>query len=632
MTDTPASMADRLRRIRDRHFDCFAHLAKAAVEEPDDEDWPEVFDAELANIRNALEWGLATSRRETAVFATSLLWYWQARRLYNEGTQVLERVLRNPVLSAVERIDALLAAGLLVDKYTDRPLARDRYEAARQLAASIGDGGRQAKAARSLGWMLHFLMAAPSAVDAFTEALEIPDGLSISDTADAMRGLGWARATAEGNRSVALELHREARRLLEEADDAALPNHYLVEANLLVQSGQPREALALADKAVALAQRGIGPLTWALEARSRAGEALGDRELLHRALDDGIDAARTLESLKGGPEDFMGREGWEGNFQERRAHDAMTHGEVDVARDAVDSALRVLDDVAVLNVHDAGVRGRLLVIRARLAEDDGDLELASELYRQAIFHLRGGWAVSHIEAMGAVGRLFADHGDLEAGRLAAIRAVEQVERLGGPSFYPKFDLAVMSDDIESALSHATEGLQVQAAESRRGDVGLLRRRGAALAERGLLDEALTAADEAVAAELSGIGSFLDRARIRIELGDAAGARVDLVEGASGAQIGWASDQLQLATTLARLALLEDRPDTAVSLWSAVQDYRAANKRLAPRLARRFEEPLVELGVVTESRAANSREALDVLRRLVAAEFEALIEQGGPTRP
>ena len=626
MSDRGAPVNGRLRRIRDRHFDCYLDLARAG-EEGDRSDWLEVFDAELANIRSALDWGFATSRLEAATFATSLLWYWQARRLFNEGTRALERALRDPDLSPAERIDALLAAGLLADKHTDRSAARERFAAARQLAASVGDRARQAKAARSLGWMLHFLMTAPAAVDAFTEALEIRDGLSVSDRADAMRGLGWARATSEGDMSVAADLHREARRLLEEASDPALPSHYLVEANLLVQCGQPGEAMALADKAVALAHSGTGPLTWALEARSRAAQALGDRALLQRTLDDGIAAARAVGSPTGGADDFMGREGWEGNFHERRAHDAMVHGVTDVAHDAVDAALRLLDDVAVLNVHDAGVRGRLLVIRARLAEDDGELELAHELYRQAIGHLRGGWTVSEIEAMGAVGRLFADHGDLEAGRLAAISAVEQVERLEGPSFYRKFDLAVLSDDIEGALGHATAGLQAQSADARRGDVGLLRRTCAALAELGRVDEALTAAAELVAAGRGGVGALLDRAGIRIAAGDAKGARADLVQAASAARVGWANSQLNLATMLARLALLEGQQDRALEIWSAVVAYRAANRRLAPRLSHRFEEPLRQLTLPTERPALDSRAALDALRAHVSDEFTAFAGRG-----
>ncbi|HUR48482.1 MAG TPA: hypothetical protein VMY88_02985, partial [Acidimicrobiales bacterium] len=70
--------------------------------------------------------------------------------------------------------------------------------------------------------------------------------------------------------------------------------------------------------------------------------------------------------------------------------------------------------------------------------------------------------------------------------------------------------------------------------------------------------------------------------------------------------------------------LDGRDDCSVEIWSAVVDYRRANQRLAPTLARRFEEPLHHLSLATDRPALDSRAALDALRALVAEEFGALV--------
>src|SRR5687768_15037686 len=98
MTDAPAPLSERLRRIRDRHFDCYLDLAEVAGDSSDEQAWFEVLESETANIRSALEWGLTTRRPEAAALATSLLWYWRRRRRYIEGRRALDRALRQPDL------------------------------------------------------------------------------------------------------------------------------------------------------------------------------------------------------------------------------------------------------------------------------------------------------------------------------------------------------------------------------------------------------------------------------------------------------------------------------------------------------------------------------------------------------
>ena len=624
MDDDRARASDRLHRIRDRHFDCYVDLARAAQESGADEpEWIEVLDSELANLRSALEWGLTTGRYEAAAFATSLLPYWRERRRFAEGRQILDRALLHAGLPPNERIEALLAAGALASDDGDREAACQRYEAARQLAASVGDVPRRARAASGLGWACCFLLRSGPAAEAFSEALELSHGLTLAEHADALRGLAWVR-TREADYADAIQLHRDARELLERANDPALTSHYLVETNYLAGIGKLDEARALADKSLELARRGKGQILHALESSARVASALGDRAALRRILEEGEEAARAAGSAM-----------WEANFQGRLADDAMAHDEVDMAREWIARALRVLDGLEALNIQDVGVRARLLLKRAAIAEDDDALDLAEELHRQAVL-AHSGWNVLD---QGICLTFLADflvrHGDKSGGRLAATQAValiQPVDRLTGLGTLA--NLAIFDGDLEGAFAFTGESLEAVAPN--RDFPSLHRRRAALLAELGRLEETAAALDEALRSEKERADSagraqsHVYRARLRIAAGDSEGARSDLQESSRAARAG-ADGVLLLVTTFARLALLEGRSSRADELWSAVEAYRTANTRVAPRLSLRFEAPLRELRPKAEPRPMDSRSALNRLRSLVAEEFDTLtVRPEGPT--
>ena len=612
VSDRDAPVNGRLRRIRDRHFDCYLELAQAAEESAGRDEWLGPLDAELANIRAALEWGLATSRSETPTFAASLLWYWQERRFYNEGRQILDRVLRKPDLLPLERMDPLLAAGSLAATQGDPKVARDHYETAHRLALSAGDPARQARAAHGLGWCLFKLSLIADAVAAFVEARELSASLSVADRADVLRGLGSARGYHEGP-EISLELHREARALLEEAQDATLLFHYLNETTLLVRCGRVEEALALADTSVVAARATGRFLSLALAAKSNAALASGDRELLRQVIEEAIPVARSEQMVI-----------IEARLHQRLAADAIAAGEMERARDALDLGLRVLDASAdALDFNGVAFRAELLLLRADLAEDEGQIELAHELHRQAIAVYARSSVRSHANALVGLARLHAEHGDdgpredLESRAAVLLRGID--DEIG---VLVRIDFAVLGGDLDEALRLTTKGLAVAPTLMPRDIPELLCRKAAVLAELARLDEAVATADELVAVGQGGATAFLQRARIHIGAGNGGEAGSDLAQVVSVVSLGWAGHQLQLGTTLARLALMEGREDRAIEIWSAVVDYRRANRRLAPRLSRRFEEPLHSLTPDGERPALDSRAALEVLRALVAEEFDS----------
>jgi tetratricopeptide (TPR) repeat protein len=578
-----------------------------------------VLDAELPNLRNALTWGFVANRPETVGLATALVWYWDSRRLFIEGRETLERALRAEDLSADNRVDALLGAAWLAERQGDLEAARSQNEEARRLAAADSDPLRQARAAHQLGRVLHRQLAIDASVEAFNEALGL-DTLPVAERADALRGAGWARSFGEGH-GVAIDLHREARELLERVDDPALVDHYVVETNLLIGAGLKEEASALADRAVAVARDRGGPVAFALEAKANATQASGDRELLQEVLGGGIEAARAE-----GDRLMLMR------FHERLAHDAIESGQPERVRQAVDDALDEMQENSDLDERELRARARLWTIRAGLAEDEGELELADELLRQAAAVYVKASSHDHLEVLVALIRFRSEHGDAGGAAALKLQAEAALERADSQiGTLVRIDLAVLDDDINGAIDLTTRALAEDPPPQPRDVLALRWRHAALLMELSRPEEAAAELDEVLRSRAVQPRHHVDRARAHIAMADAATARTDLLDFPRAPGFGWAGFQLTLATTLARLAMLEGRRERATELWGAVGAYRSANRRLVPPLARRFEEPLDQLEVDASPPILDSPTALAALRARVADEMAALGADPGSQR-
>lgn len=206
MAETTVGVADRLQRVRRRHYECYLDLAKVA-EEAGGREWVEILDAELANLRAAMEWGLDSRRPDVVGFAASLAWYWRSGRRFREGRDLMEQALRLSGVSAIDRINALRGVGSLAWEQGDLNMARERYDAARRLAASEGNLSLRGSAAADLGYTLHRLGLIGPAGEAFAEAVALGDHLEVRDRTAAMRGLAWT-SSVDGGFELGIRLRR----------------------------------------------------------------------------------------------------------------------------------------------------------------------------------------------------------------------------------------------------------------------------------------------------------------------------------------------------------------------------------------------------------------------------------------
>jgi predicted ATPase/class 3 adenylate cyclase len=152
---------DEVRRLRTAHRDAFHHLAEQAATHLRGEaqqDWLERLDHDLANLRAAIDFCIASSdsadRQAGLCLAADLRWYWYTRGLYREGAEDLAALLEpaDGMPHAV-RARALTCIGELYSYLGSYEAARARLIEAEQMARELGDPALTADALRMRSWI-----------------------------------------------------------------------------------------------------------------------------------------------------------------------------------------------------------------------------------------------------------------------------------------------------------------------------------------------------------------------------------------------------------------------------------------------------------------------------------------------
>lgn len=119
--------------------------------------WMERLDAEVANIRAAVDWSLANGREDRVLGLVGALGqFLPARGLITDGRVWLSEALsKTGSASESQRTKALLVAGHLAEDQRDLDVAQSYFEQARYLAAAINHVGHEIEALYGLGLLAH---------------------------------------------------------------------------------------------------------------------------------------------------------------------------------------------------------------------------------------------------------------------------------------------------------------------------------------------------------------------------------------------------------------------------------------------------------------------------------------------
>ena len=149
--DDAARLAHALSVVRLAE-DAEPHLTGSGQQE-----WMIRLDADMDNIRAAVEWALAHDRIDLALRICGAIWrYFGLRGLVTDARRWLDRALasKHPGLMPY-RVKALVGAGYLAEDRRDLDAARDLFQQALHLASAIGDTLAECQALIGLGTVAH---------------------------------------------------------------------------------------------------------------------------------------------------------------------------------------------------------------------------------------------------------------------------------------------------------------------------------------------------------------------------------------------------------------------------------------------------------------------------------------------
>jgi predicted ATPase/DNA-binding SARP family transcriptional activator len=139
-----------------RWFLALAEEADGALRQgADSAAWLDQLETEHDNLRAALDWSAAAEPELGLALGMALGYFWEWHGHVAEGQWLLDRALADAVeADAGLRARALVRSGVFAHMRGDDEAAITRYEAARALAAGIGDRDTVARALRNMGTVL----------------------------------------------------------------------------------------------------------------------------------------------------------------------------------------------------------------------------------------------------------------------------------------------------------------------------------------------------------------------------------------------------------------------------------------------------------------------------------------------
>ncbi len=131
--------------LRRRHLEYYVRLAERAEPElvgPDQFAWLDRLEAELDNIRTALDWSLTTNVESGLRLASALRWFWINSMHLNESSEYLARLLQPStpqVVALIIRAKALAVQSALLNLRYDLAQSQQLAEESLALCHAVGD-------------------------------------------------------------------------------------------------------------------------------------------------------------------------------------------------------------------------------------------------------------------------------------------------------------------------------------------------------------------------------------------------------------------------------------------------------------------------------------------------------------
>jgi len=406
-------------QLRRRHAAFYLALAEEA--EPEltgaaQHIWLERLAADYENERAALEWhatipGAADGLR----LAGALVLFWFIRGFFRDGLYWLERMLdASKGDRTAPRAGALWGAGFLHALVGDEERAETLLQQSLDLARSVGDNSRAARSLSVLGLLSFFQNDMRRALSLFEESAELArEADDLWCLADALGTLG-SIYPLHGKVALAESVGSEALAIARRSGDRQGIRMALFGLSLTAaRRGDLKTARTLGEEGLAVC-RDIGDLwfvSYFLWVLATVATASGDYETARAQAQESLDVARKIEvslllvcaldamaavARGEGEDDAAQTQLEEAEGIARGAAPPVPDsyvaavfqglGDLAAARgDVADARLRFEESLSLARgVGDSWQAARTLASQAALAEEQGELELANVLAREAL--------------------------------------------------------------------------------------------------------------------------------------------------------------------------------------------------------------------------------------------------------
>ena len=254
--------------------------AEAGLDGPEQLAWLERFDAEIDNVRSAIDWARDRDPAMYASIVTGCATAWGLRGLLHEARAEFARLLQRDDLDPKVKARASAASARIAYRAGDltnaAALASDALEAAR----ALGDDSTAARALFTLGAVTTF-RSPPAARELLRDgerrARAAGDEPALIDL---LQMVAWTHAFQEDHGSAA-EVLDEVADLVERSSAERAVLQRTLRAFRMIRQGRFVEARAMIEPAVEIAGElgDLWALAFALAMASQAASACGDNEL-----------------------------------------------------------------------------------------------------------------------------------------------------------------------------------------------------------------------------------------------------------------------------------------------------------------------------------------------------------------
>jgi predicted ATPase/DNA-binding CsgD family transcriptional regulator len=270
---------------RDAHATWCLALAERAEPElygPNQEEWVQRLEVDLANIREALDWLTARGDVESALrMAGAIGWLWSTSPYLEEARGRYDALLALPGVDqfpdALAKVLAM--AGDVADWQGDQTQARHLFERALEIYRQLGDRWRMASMLRGLGSSAIDRLEPELALTLLEESLLLARDVQHDWEIAAANNLIGVALAMRGDLSTALDRHEEAATVWRKLGDIGHVTTALTSAGwTAVQAREWARAAAALREALQLAVAGDDTWYMAFSVLSTGGMAVAQRE------------------------------------------------------------------------------------------------------------------------------------------------------------------------------------------------------------------------------------------------------------------------------------------------------------------------------------------------------------------